>query len=118
MSAPAKIEPLGLQLANVQQPGANLPQSLRNPNLSNAELVQIAGEEATMNIPGKGAVPGTFKHSYATNLIKEYQGAYGNRGLTPNYRFFISETRSTTVIAPPLRPLIDNQTIIRIDIPK
>lgn len=85
--APGKIEPLGIQLANVQQPGANLPQSLRNSNLSNAELVQIAGEEATMNIPGADRFIGSIRHRYAQNLINEYQGAYGNRGLNTNQYF-------------------------------
>lgn len=48
-----------------------------------------------------------------TNQIKDFiQFSQEN-----NFKFIIY-TRQNTIIAPPLRPLIENGTIIRIDIPK
>ena len=48
---------------------------------TNRSLVQKAATIAEKNVGGKGAVAGTKKHEYATELLKKYQDRYGHRQL-------------------------------------
>lgn len=48
---------------------------------TNHSLVQKAATIAEKNVGGKGAVAGTKKHEYATELLKKYQKRYGHRQL-------------------------------------
>jgi len=54
--------------------------------LSNAEIVEKAGEKAFRNILGKGPIVGIERHEYATEMIERYQNLYGSRGLLPKVR--------------------------------
>ena len=56
------------------------------PGLTNFQLVQKSGQKAFMAIEGKGPQVGIARHKYASNLLKRYQGIYGDRGLKPGYR--------------------------------
>lgn len=40
-----------------------------------------------MSIQGRSRFIGTQRHTFATNLIEEYQAFYGDRGLRTNVRF-------------------------------
>ena len=48
---------------------------------TNRSLVQKAATIAEKNVGGKGAVAGTKKHEYATELLEKYQKRYGHRQL-------------------------------------
>ena len=52
---------------------------------TNRSLVQKAATIAEKNVGGKGAVAGTKKHEYATELLKKDQDRYGHRQLYWHY---------------------------------
>jgi len=60
---------------------------MRNPGLTNRQLVQRAATKAENAIGGTGRFAGTAKHDYATRLLERYQSIYGYRGLEFKVRF-------------------------------
>ncbi|MEO9850071.1 MAG: RHS repeat-associated core domain-containing protein [Reichenbachiella sp.] len=55
--------------------------------LTNNQLVTKSATLAEKAVGGTGRFAGTAKHTYATNLLRRYQGIYGNRGLRTNVYF-------------------------------
>ncbi len=54
---------------------------------TNFELIVETAIRAEKAIGGTGHRAGTLKHSYATKLLKKYQGIYGGRGIETNFYF-------------------------------
>ena len=57
------------------------PEGTRAPTRTNDELVQEIASRAERIIGGRGSVAGTYKHTYARDLLNRYQRMYGDRGL-------------------------------------
>jgi RHS repeat-associated protein len=66
---------------------ANFARGLIKGSTSTASLVQKSAVLAERAIGGTGRFAGTAKHTYANNLLRRYQGIYGNRGLEFNSYF-------------------------------
>ena len=136
--APAKIEAKPFTLQNVQKSSVDINktkmQNVRNLGVDGENAVGISGSKpridsysgtASYRIPDRLTMPNpempvgvleevkNVAYLRYTNQIKDFVQFSQENNLK-----LIIYTRSTTVIAPPLRPLIENQTIIRLNIPK
>lgn len=138
VSAPANIEAKPFTLQNVQKSSVDINktkmQNVRNLGVEGENAVGISGSKtridsysgtASYRIPDRLTMPNpempvgvleevkNVAYLRYTNQIKDFVQFSQENNLK-----LIIYTRSTTVIAPPLRPLIENQTIIRLNIPK
>jgi len=74
---------LGKSMANTaaKNAAAKASKNASTPSRTNAELVQEIAKRAEQKIGGNGSVAGTYKHTYARDLLNRYQSMYGDRGL-------------------------------------